>query len=261
MERKHNSLMFISFLAYYIILFAERVTSLVMSITDKDESGNVIGIKQMFFGTSFNKVVYAMTILALLVSLILFLRIVGRAMSYGISGSSTVLILNAGVLLVAGMQETAHTFVVFQFVAYIFLFIGCLTKFIDIMHKKDAKASTIASFVYFVAFGMAIPVIHHVTVNDAQGARYYYLFEFLASCGLCLTFMIIMFFLFSEERYRHINNVVFFILLVAADALVLVQGFGIGAPNFFMAGALAVAAISYLVTVILLFKDKKAKLL
>lgn len=261
MERKHNSLMFISFLAYYIILFAERVTSLVMSLTETDQYGNNIGVKNVFFSTSFNKFVYGMTILALLVSFVLFLRIVGRAMSYGITGSSTVLILNVGALLVAAMQETKNSFTIVQFLAYIFLFIGCLTKFIDIMHKKDARASTIASFIYFVAFGMAIPVIHHVSVSDSTGAKYYYMFEALASCGLCLTFMIIMLFLFSEERYRHINNVVFFILLVAADALVLVQGFGIGAPNYFMAGALAVAAIAYLVTVILLFKDKKARLL
>lgn len=257
MERKHNFLMFISFLAYFIILFSERVTSLVMSYMDP-----AIGLKRMFFGGGFNKFAYGMTVLALLVSFVLFLRIVGKAMSYGIGGSSTLLILNAGALLVAGMQDIQPRaeLVIIQFVAYIFLFIACLTKFIEIRQKKDALASTVASFIYFVGFGMAIPVIHKTAVVGTP-AKYYYMFEAIASCGIALAFMIMMFFLFSEERYRHVNNIIFFVILVALDALVLVQGFGIGDPNFFMAGALGVAVVAYLVTVILLFKDKKAKLL
>jgi len=260
MERKHNSLMFISFLAFYIILFAERVTSIVMTAIDPEGKG--YGVKFMFFGQTYYKFVYGMTILALIASFILFLRIVGKAMSYGISGSSFVLILNVGALLVAAMMETVYSQIIVQFIAYIILYVGCLTKFIDIMHKKDARGSTIASFVYFVAFGMAIPVIHHVTgASDLRGVKFYYMFEAIAACGLALVFMIMMLFVFSEERYRHVNNIIFFVLLVAADALVLVQGFSIGAPNYFMAGALAVAAIAYLVTGILLLKDKKAKLL
>lgn len=255
MERKHNFLMFVSFIAYYIILFSERVTSIILSLTDEN-----FGLKRMFFQGGFNKFAYGMTFLALFVSFILFLRIVGKAMSYGISGSSTLLILNAGALLIAGMQDTQNSFIVIQFIAYIFLYIACLTKFIEIKNKKDATASTIASYIYFVAFGMAIPIVHSTKVIGA-GVKYYYMFEAIASCGIALAFMIMMFFLFSEERYRHVNNIVFFVVLVALDALVLVQGFGIGDPNYFMAGALGVAVIAYLVTVILLFKDKKARLL
>lgn len=257
MERKHNSLMFISFLAYYIILFAERVTSFVLSATDP-----AIGVGRMFFRSGFNFFVYGITLFSLFVSLILFLRIVGKAMSVGIAGSSKLLIINAGVLLVSGMQETLHTYTVVQFIAYIFLFIGCFTKFIEIKNKKDAAASTFASFVYFVGFGFAIPVVHRVTGStDAIGVKNYYYFEEIAALLLCVVFTIIMLFLFSEERYRHVNNVTFFALLAAADAVVLIQGFGIGAPNYFMAGALGVAAIAYLVTVILLFRDKRAKIL
>lgn len=257
MERKHNFLMFISFIAFYIILFSERVTSLVMSYLDES-----IGLRKMFFGGAFNKFAYGMTILALLVSFVLFLRIVGKAMSYGIGGSSTLLILNSGALLIAGMQDIQPRaeFIIIQFIAYIFLFIACLTKFIEIRQKKDALGSTIASFIYFVGFGMAIPIVHSTTVTG-HPAKVYYMFEAIASCGIALAFMIMMFFIFSEERYRHANNVAFFAVLVGLDALVLVQGFGIGDPNLFMAGALAVAVIAYLVTVILLFRDKKAKLL
>ena len=257
MERKHNSLMFISFLAYYIILFAERVTSFVLSVTDPE-----IGLGRMLLRGGFNFFVYAITLASLFVSLILFLRIIGKAMSVGVAGSSTLLIINAGVLLVSGMQETLHSYTVVQFVAYIFLFIGCFTKFIEIKNKKDAAASTFASFVYFVAFGLAIPVVHRVTgATDVVGRNYYYYFEEIAACLLCVVFTIVMLFLFSEERYRHVNNVVFFALLVALDAVVLFQGFGIGAPNYFLAGSLGVAAIAYLVTIILLFRDKRAKIL
>lgn len=258
MERKHNHLMFFSFLAYYIILFAERVISIVQSINDTKN----VGFSRMFFrGGAFNKFAYGMTFLALAVFLIFFLRIIGKAMSVGIAGSWPILILASGVLLVAGMQETQYSYTVVQFVAYIFLFIACFTKFLEIMRKKDAMASTIASFVYFVGFGLAVPVVHKFAGASTTLVKYYYLTEAIASCLLCLVFTIVMLFAFSEERYRHVNNVVFFALLVIADAAVLVLGFNIGAPNFFMAGALGVAVIAYIVTIILLFRDKRAKIL
>lgn len=257
MERKHNSLMFFSFLAYYIILFAERMVSIVWTLVDTEK----YGFRYMFFHGAFNKFAYGMTFLSLAVFLIIFLRIIGKGLAVGIAGSWGVLIFDAGVLLVAGMQETANSFTVVQFIAYIFLFIACFVKFLEVMRKKDATASTIASFVYFVGFGLAIPVVHRFTGASTSAVKYYYLFEAIASCGLCLVFTIMMLFLFSEERYRHVNNVTFLALLVVADALVLFQGFRIGAPNLFMAGALGVAVIGYIVTVILLFRDKRAKIL
>ena len=90
MEKKRSALMLVSFLAYYVILFGERLYSLVMSFTDKN-----IGFKQMFLGATFNKYVYGMTLISLAIFLILFLRILGKLLSVGIVSSSGLLIFDA----------------------------------------------------------------------------------------------------------------------------------------------------------------------
>ena len=254
MERKHNVLMFISFLAYYVILFAERATSLIMSLTDKH-----IGFGKMFLkGGVFNLYVYGLTAFCMFVSLIIALRILGKVLANGVGATSKLLIINSGILLVAGMLDTPHSITVIQFIAYIFLFIACFTKFIEIMNKKDARASTIASFIYFMAFAMAIPVVHRAT--SADGKKLYYIFEALASGGLVVTFTIIMLFLFSDERFKHVNNVIFFIILVAANVAVVLVSMSQGI-NFFPVIACGVAALAYLVTVLLLLRDKRARII
>lgn len=254
MERKHNVLMFISFLAYYVILFAERATSLIMSLTDKR-----IGFGKMFLkGGVFNLYVYGLTAFCMFVSLIIALRILGKVLANGVGATSKLLIINSGILLVAGMLDTPHSITVIQFIAYIFLFIACFTKFIEIMNKKEARASTIASFIYFMAFAMAIPVVHKAT--SADGKKLYYIFEALASGGLVVTFTIIMLFLFSDERFKHVNNVIFFIILVAANAAVVLVSMSQGI-NFFPVIACGVAALAYLVTVLLLLRDKRARII
>lgn len=257
MERKHNVLMFVSFLCYYVILFVERAYSLISSFTD-----NTIGFSRMFLrGGIFNKYVYGLTILCMFVSLIIALRILGKVIANGIGATSKLMIINSGILLVSGMLDSPHSIIIVQFIAYTFLFIGCLTKFIEIIHKKEATASTIASFVYFVAFAMAIPLVHKTDCLDGTGRKFYYVFEALVSGGLVVVFTIIMLFLFSEERYRHVNNVIFFLLMLAGNALVIIQGLAIKDPNFFPVIAAGVAAVAYLVTVLLLLRDKRAKII
>ena len=140
------------------------------------------------------------------------------------------------------------------------MFIACLTKFIEIMQKKEAIASTIASFIYFVAFAMAIPVVHK-SASVLAGKKLYYAAEALASGGLVVTLTIIMLFLFSEERFKHVNNVVFFLIMLAANAVVFIFGMQIKDVNYFPIFAAGVAALAYLVTVLLLLRDKRARII
>lgn len=257
MERKHNVLMFVSFLCYYVILFVERAYSIISSLTDDS-----IKFTRMFLkGGIYNKYVYGLTIFCMFVSLIFALRILGKVLANGVGATSKLLIINSGILLVSGMLDTPHSILPVQFVAYIFLFIGCLTKFIEIKNKKEATASTIASFIYFIAFAMAIPLVHKTDCLDPTGRKFYYVFEALASGGLVVTFTILMLFVFSEERYRHVNNVIFFIIMLAANAVVFIQGMAIKDPNYFPVIAAGVAAVAYLVTVLLLLRDKRAKII
>ena len=191
MQRKHNVLMFASFVSYYLILFAERASSIIRSLTDPK-----IGFSKMFLGGIFNKYVYGLTIFCMFVSLIIALRILGSVLANGVGATSKLLIINSGILLVSGMLDTPYSITVIQFIAYIFLFIACLTKFIEIMQKKEAVASTIASFIYFIAFAMAIPVVHK-SDSVLAGKKLYYIAEALASGGLVVTLTI---FITSAEK-------------------------------------------------------------
>ena len=255
MQRKHNVLMFASFVSYYLILFAERASSIIRSLTDPK-----IGFSKMFLGGIFNKYVYGLTIFCMFVSLIIALRILGSVLANGVGATSKLLIINSGILLVSGMLDTPYSITVIQFIAYIFLFIACLTKFIEIMQKKEAVASTIASFIYFIAFAMAIPVVHK-SDSVLAGKKLYYIAEALASGGLVVTLTIIMLFLFSEERFKHVNNVVFFLIMLAANAAVFFLGMQIKDVNYFPIVAAGVAALAYLITVLLLLRDKRARII
>ncbi|MCR5308803.1 MAG: hypothetical protein K6E21_01675 [Bacilli bacterium] len=254
MEKKHNILMLTGFGGYFLILFLERVYSIVSSLTK-------YGFAKVYLKGAFNIYSFGLTTFCLFLALVIFLRIIGKILANGIGANSKLMIIDAGVLLVAGMLDTPESQIIIQFIAYIFLFVACFTKFIEIMHKKEAVGSTIASFIYFIAFGMAIPLVHNVTNVDSYGRKIYLVFEALTSGGLVVTFTIMMLFLFSEERYKHVNNVVFLGLLLAGNALVFIQGMVLGVPNFFPVIAAGVAVVAYIVTVLLLFRDKRARIL
>lgn len=255
MEKKRSALMLVSFLAYYVILFGERLYSLVMSFTDKN-----IGFKQMFLGATFNKYVYGMTLISLAIFLILFLRILGKLLSVGIVSSSGLLIFDAAVLLVAGMLHTDHTVTIIQFIAYIFLLIGCLSRFLEIMRQKEAYASTIASYVYFVAFSMAIPTVNK-TASGNQNIMLYVVTA-LGSLGLILVFTIMMLFLFSEEKFKHVNNPIFFAAMVGVNAILALLSLKNTADlNWFALAFTGIAVIAYIVTLLLLAKDRRSKIL
>ena len=254
MERKRSALMLVSFLAYYVILFAERVYSLVYSFQN-------VGFNQMFNGPRFNLYVYGMTILSVGIFLLLFLRILGKLLSVGIVSSSGLLIFDAAVLLVAGMLHTEGTFLPIQFIAYIFLLIGCLTRFLEIMRKEERYGSVIAAFVYFAAFSMAIPTVEKTSVGNTN-MKLYYLMG-LGSLALILVFTIMMLFLFSEERYNHVTNPIFLgIMVVIVGALAIFALTGNSSDiNLFSSGAAVLAVLAYLVMLLLKLKERKARIL
>ena len=148
-----------SFLFYYLILIAERTISVVQSIVN--------GVD--LFGTPFNIFTYLLVFLSIAGWLVFLLVKCRDNIKALFKPSENVnfkpLCIASGILLLSGMVHTEYTIPVMQFVAYGILIIGILLKVIENSKTSENKPLLWLSFVYLVAFSMAIPVMYHSNIE------------------------------------------------------------------------------------------------
>lgn len=174
---------------YFIVLFAERVQSIVRSIKDKNVK---------LFGNGFNGYVYLAVFLSLAAFLVLL--VVGNAwflkslftmdMNVYNSVDYRMLSITAGVILVSGMVHTEYTIPGIQFASYGMLIAALVIKTACVNAQAEDRVLLWMSLVYLILFSMAIPVVYH---SEIDKAILYHVIEAVVSLALVAVFAVLMY--------------------------------------------------------------------
>lgn len=174
---------------YFIILFAERVQSIVRSIRDKDVK---------LFGSGFNSYVYLAVFLSLAAFLVLLA--VGNAsflkslftmdMNVYNSIDYRMLSITAGVILVSGMVHTEHTIPGIQFASYGMLIAALVIKTACVNAQAEDSVLLWMSLIYLILFSMAIPVMYY---SEIEKATLFHVIEAVVSLALVAAFAVLMY--------------------------------------------------------------------
>ena len=166
-------------LLYFIILFAERVQSIVRSIRDKDVK---------LFGSGFDSYVYLAVFLSLAAFLVLLA--VGNAaflqslftmdMNVYRSIDYRMLSITVGVILVSGMVHTEYTIPGIQFASYGMLIAALVIKTVCANAQAEDRVLLWMSLIYLILFSMAIPVMYH---SEIEKATLFHVIEAVVSLG------------------------------------------------------------------------------
>ena len=170
---------------YFIILFAERVQSIVRSIRDKDVK---------LFGSGFNSYVYLAVFLSLAAFLVLLA--VGNASLFTMnmnvyrSIDYRMLSITAGVILVSGMVHTEYTIPGIQFASYGMLIAALVIKTACVNAQAEDHVLLWMSLIYLILFSMAIPVMYH---SEIEKATLFHVIEAVVSLALVAAFAVLMY--------------------------------------------------------------------
>ena len=174
---------------YFIILFAERVQSIVRSIRDKDVK---------LFGSGFNSYVYLAVFLSLAAFLVLlavenasFLKsLFTMDMNVYRSIDYRMLSITAGVILVSGMVHTEHTIPGIQFASYGMLIAALVIKTACVNAQAEDSVLLWMSLIYLILFSMAIPVMYY---SEIEKATLFHVIEAVVSLALVAAFAVLMY--------------------------------------------------------------------
>ncbi|MBR6410461.1 MAG: hypothetical protein IKS35_03680 [Clostridia bacterium] len=157
-------------LAYYAVLFTERVQSLIRSLL----SG------QGLFRDGFHASVNVAVILSLVVAVMLLCgwnRDFWRSLFQpSVTPDYAMLAITVGAILVSGMMHTDFTIAPVQFVSYGFLILGMILRTVQVAGSGHAHVFMLVfSLIYLTLFSMAIPVVyeefslgHHVLFHVVE---------------------------------------------------------------------------------------------
>lgn len=174
---------------YFIVLFAERVQSIVRSIKDKNVK---------MFGNGFNGYVYLAVFLSLAVFLVLlamgnawFLKsLFTMDMNVYNSIDYRMLSITAGVILVSGMVHTEYTIPGIQFASYGMLIAALVIKTACVNAQAEDRVLLWMSLIYLTLFSMAIPVMYH---SEIDKAIFFHVIEAVVSLALVAALAVLMY--------------------------------------------------------------------
>lgn len=175
------------FFMYFVVLYAERIQSLIRSL--KDRSVNI-------YGSAFNGFVYTVSAVSMIAAAVLligwnrefFAGLFGRSAEVYSRINYARLSIAAGVLLFSGMVHTEHTIPVVQFVSYGALIVAMALRIVT-AHGGDNTFMRWFSFAYLTAFSMAIPVMYHSQIKAASA---FHIIEAVVMAALVISFTFMM---------------------------------------------------------------------
>lgn len=175
------------FFMYFVVLYAERLQSLIRSL--KDRSVNI-------YGSAFNGFVYTVSAVSMIAAAVLligwnrefFAGLFGRSAEVYSRINYARLSIAAGVLLFSGMVHTEHTIPVVQFVSYGALIVAMALRIVT-AHGGDNTFMRWFSFAYLTAFSMAIPVMYHSQIKAASA---FHIIEAVVMAALVISFTFMM---------------------------------------------------------------------
>lgn len=172
------------FLFYFVILFAERVQSLIRSCMDP---------AVRLLGSPFDGYVNLLTIGSLAAALILL--VAGNCgfwkslVDPTAKVNYTMLCVTAGVILLSGMVHTEYTVAPIQFVSYGCLILAMVLKTVTVQSSVTHPALLWFSLVYLTALSMAIPVMYR---SEIPHAALFHTLEAVAAIVLVAAFTCLM---------------------------------------------------------------------
>lgn len=209
MKNKFSYFINLTFIAYFIILFTERVISLVRSFAN-------FSFKTIF-SYYFSGFVYTIVILSLVAFMVYLLFKCLDSLKAICKTDTAVdfknLSIASAILLVSGMFHTEYTISVVQFISYGILIVGLLLKFVELHKQEENKVDLWLAFIYLVVFSMAIPVSYPSLMKSADG---FHTLEFITSLSLVAAFGYFAYSLFNE-KYKAIYNPIVFIATIILD--------------------------------------------
>lgn len=221
-------------LLYFVILFAERVQSMVRVV--------YVGNKGML-STGFDSYVNVLTCCSLLATLVLLFT-VNRDFLRSLVNSSVIpdyskLSITAGVILISGMVHTEYTIAPVQFAAYGMIILAMMLRTAETAPAADSKFKLWYSVIYLTVFSMSIPVMYHSYIGHAV------LFHVVSAAAAlvlvgCFTYMMRLVFIGQAEDLLLIVPVV---LMAVLDAAVIGIRWSEEVNSFALIFAIAAAAM------------------
>ena len=197
------------FFLYFFVLAAERGMSIVITGI----------INESCFGTAFDAYSFITVAISLVVWLTYTIMFCRENVAYLLQPKGDInfgnLAIDSGIILVSGMVHTQNTTTWLQFIAYGFLLLGMLVYVVT--HKFRMRS--FLSYLYIVAFSMAIPVVYRKTILES--APFFHIFEAAGSLALIALFTFSLHRLYTERGddlmfYPHI------IAMIIIDVLILI---------------------------------------
>ncbi len=230
---------------YFIILFIERMQSLIRSMIDPSV---------YLFGSGFNRYVYSITIVSL-VGTFLYLVISNRYLFVGIFTrridvhckiSLSSLCIAAGMILVSGMVHTEHSIAPLQFVAYGALIIAIIIQTVQNKEKASSLLVLWISTIFLISFSMSIPVVYQASIENPT---VFHIVEAIASIILVALFTFMMYQVFCKSA----TDVLYCmptLIAILLDGIVLAMRWK-EEINWFVLISLGITAFLYIVGVII----------
>ena len=203
-------------LLYFVILFAERLQSMIRSCMDKNTR---------LFGNNFHAYVYIVTILSLTV--FVFMLLIGN--KYYLKALFTrdaaiheqinylMLSITVGVILIGGMVHTEYTIAPVQFISYGMLIVALIMKTATVSSEGSGRLLLWLSLAYLIAFSMAIPVVYH---SDIPNAGLFHVVEAIVAVLLVAAFTYFTYLVFVGNA-GNLFLIVPFVITVIGDVVVL----------------------------------------
>jgi len=199
-------------MGYFVVLFIERMQSIVRSFTDSNIS---------MWGDGFDKYVNGICILSLGAFLVL-LFLINRDFLQSLFVKDAVvnmknLSITIGVILVSGMVHTEHTIPGIQFASYGLLIVAFV---ISTAKNNAASGNSILlwmSLVYLIFFSMAIPVVYK---SGMENAAVFHVIESIVSLVLVACFAYMTYLIFAGNAVN-LFMILPIIIALVGDAVVL----------------------------------------
>lgn len=165
-SKKNPILVYWCVFLYFVILFTERMISIILSFMDADFS---------IFESMFSTYAYCMVIASLCAFLILLFTCNMPFLSALFSWNrvDTLMVdsrgysILVGVLLISGMIHTNYSNFFVQCISYGFLIVGLVLATIANLRHDKTDVYRWISLIYLVAYSMAIPVVYESHLPNA----------------------------------------------------------------------------------------------
>ena len=222
------------FLLYFIILFAERLNSLLRA-----------AVTNRFFEDAFESTANVVVLgswLAAGLLLAFFCKPFWRSLFSSAEPDYSMMSLTAGVALVSGMVHTEYTVPGIQFASYGMLIVAMILRVIQLAPESKDRFGMWYSLVYLTSFSMAIPVVYkHYTL--AHPALFHGT-EYTVTALLVISFTVMLKRLFSGEG----ENLLLwspFAVMAIGDAVVIWMGWS-AEVNMFVLIFAALTAVLFI---------------